>query len=139
MELLPEDSWGDTGKFNWAMMSVFGRVVYSWKDRYTFTGSLRGDGSSRFGKDNRWGMFPSVALGWNISNEDFWTNHIGENFGAKLRVSWGISGNNNIGNYEHVGYMSDLGGYVLGGQIVPTRYPSAFVDNLLGWEKNRSV
>ncbi|MBT9872308.1 SusC/RagA family TonB-linked outer membrane protein [Bacteroides salyersiae] len=131
----PGDSWGDTDKFDWAMMSVFGRVVYSWKDRYTFTGSLRGDGSSRFGKDNRWGIFPSVALGWNLSNEEFWTNHIGENFGAKLRASWGISGNNNIGNYEHVGYMSNLGGYVLGGQIVPTRYPSAFVDNLLGWEK----
>lgn len=129
------DSWGSTDKFDWAMMSCFARVVYSWKDRYTFTGSLRNDGSSRFGKDNRWGLFPSIALGWNLSNEKFWADNIGENYGAKVRASWGISGNNNIGNYEHIGYMSGLGGYVLGGQIVPHRYPSAFVDTSLGWEK----
>ena len=60
------------------MVGVFGRVVYSWKSRYTVTGNLRFDGSSRFGKNNRWGSFPSVSAAWRISDEPFmrWANNI---------------------------------------------------------------
>ena len=83
------------------MMSYLARVNYSFDNRYVVTGTVRTDGSSRFGKENRWGWFPSISLGWTISNEKFYQDLLGNNSSLKLRASWGLSGNNNIGNYEH--------------------------------------
>ncbi len=83
---------------SWGMMSVLGRVNYGYLDRYLFTASLRADGSSRFGSENRWGFFPSVALGWVISEEPFMENV--ETFtNLKLRGSYGVIGNDRIGPY----------------------------------------
>lgn len=75
------------------------RAQYSYADRYLFSASVRRDGSSRFSKDNRWGYFPSVSAGWNISEENFWkpVKDIVNSF--KLRVSYGTTGNQNFGDY----------------------------------------
>jgi iron complex outermembrane receptor protein len=74
------------------LQSFFGRVNYGYADKYLVTATMRADGSSRFGKNNKYGYFPSVALGWNISNEDFMSeNSIFNNL--KLRASWGQTGN----------------------------------------------
>lgn len=86
----------------WALMSFFGRINYSYKDRYLLEGNLRYDGSSRFADGHRWGLFPSVSAGWRITEESFWKNL---SFDAvdnlKLRLSYGVLGNQNIGVYPY--------------------------------------
>ena len=86
---------------DWRMLSYLFRTNYTFKDRYLLTASLRIDGSSRFGPANRYGTFPSLALGWNLGEEEFLGG--GGPFSAlKLRGSWGIIGNEKIGNYPSV-------------------------------------
>jgi TonB-linked SusC/RagA family outer membrane protein len=127
-----------TDKIGWSLMSVFGRVMYNYDHRYTLSVTLRGDGCSRFGAKNRWGLFPSVSAGWNITNEH-WAEQIQDIFTAKLRASWGISGNNNISNYRHLSTIKS-GSYVFGANpaSVVTYYPTS-VDENLGWEKTSQV
>ncbi len=83
----------------WAIMSYLGRVNYSFSNKYYLTGTIRRDGSSRFGVDNRWGWFPSAALAWRISNENFLKDSKTIN-NLKLRLGYGITGNQEIGNYS---------------------------------------
>lgn len=87
----------------WALMSFFGRINYSFKDRYLLEGNLRYDGSSRFASGKRWGLFPSVSAGWRITEENFWKNsslnEVVNNL--KLRLSYGVLGNQNIGVYPY--------------------------------------
>ena len=83
------------------LVSVLGRVIYSYDNRYLLTASFRRDGSSRFGDANRYGDFPSVALGWNISNEKFF-EPLSHTFSTlKLRASYGVLGNQEIGDYQY--------------------------------------
>lgn len=92
-----------SGLSEYALASFFGRINYSFKDRYLMEGNIRYDGSSRFSNNNRWGLFPSVSGGWRISEESFWKNSkIGDIFeNLKLRASWGKLGNQNIGTYPY--------------------------------------
>ncbi|MGB3151071.1 MAG: TonB-dependent receptor [Maribacter sp.] len=76
------------------LQSFFGRANYSYADKYLLTATLRADGSSKFGSNNKYGYFPAFALGWNISNEDFMSNSVFDNL--KLRTSWGQTGNQEI-------------------------------------------
>lgn len=80
-----------------ALSSYFGRVFYSFDDRYLLTGTIRRDGSSKFYKDNQWGWFPSAALAWKISNESFLKDSKTVN-NLKLRLGWGMVGNQNVPN-----------------------------------------
>jgi TonB-linked SusC/RagA family outer membrane protein len=82
----------------WAMISYLGRFLYSYKDKYLLTASLRRDGSSRFGSNKRWGNFPSFSVGWKFSKEEFMSN-IGFLSSGKLRFSWGKTGNQEIKLY----------------------------------------
>ncbi len=89
----------------WAIFSQLGRINYSYQDRYMMTASIRHDGSSRFGELNRYGWFPSFGLGWVLSDEAFfptagWIDLI------KPRASWGILGNDRIGNYEYAALVA---------------------------------
>jgi TonB-linked SusC/RagA family outer membrane protein len=97
-------SMSNDGSSNeWALLSYFGRFNYSWSDRYLLEINARYDGSSRFAKNNRWGFFPSFSVGWRISEENFWKDlsisNIINNF--KIRGSWGVLGNQNIGTYPY--------------------------------------
>ncbi|MEH6406725.1 MAG: TonB-dependent receptor [Leeuwenhoekiella sp.] len=83
-----------------AISSYFGRVFYSYDDKYLLTTTLRYDGSSKFFKDNRWGWFPSAALAWKVSNEDFLKDNSFIN-NLKLRLGWGAVGNQNVPNYAY--------------------------------------
>lgn len=121
-----------TDRAAWSLMSMFARAVYNYDNRYTASATLRSDGCSRFGEENRWGTFPSASAGWNISNERFWKNL--DFITAKLRGSWGLSGNNNIGNYRHIPLIRS-GSYNFGSNTVTSYYPSGFTDLNLGWEK----
>jgi len=93
----------DGGLSEWALISFFGRANYSFNDRYLLEANIRYDGSSRFSTKNRWGLFPSFSAGWRISEENFWKNsNIKEVINnLKLRGSWGILGNQNIGTYPY--------------------------------------
>ncbi|WP_025762486.1 SusC/RagA family TonB-linked outer membrane protein [Dyadobacter tibetensis] len=124
-----------TGKVNWSLLSYLARVMYQYDSRYFITASFRTDGSSRFGPNNRWGNFPSVSAGWNISNENFYGNLLGESSSLKLRASWGLSGNNNIGNYRFLQTMASPGGAVFGnGNVNTAMWAEGIKDRSLGWE-----
>lgn len=96
------------------MASFFGRVNYSYKDRYLLTATLRADGASNFAKNNRWGYFPSVALGWRFTEENFVKPLASVLSNGKLRISYGQTGNSNIGNraisYYKTGNNNEFGG-----------------------------
>ncbi len=93
---------GATGN---TLISYLGRVNYSYKDRYLLSATVRGDGSSRFGSNDQWGVFPSVGLGWNIANESFMeSNKVVDH--AKLRLTWGETGSNFIGDFSSRGSLN---------------------------------
>ena len=128
---------GNINISDWGLVSYLARVNYSYMDKYLVTATVRSDGSSRFGADNRWGTFPSLALGWRLSDEAFlrdveWLNEF------KLRASYGFSGNFNIGNYS---YMSNIGtsDYVFNGGLASGRYKTNLGNSFLGWEKMREL
>jgi TonB-linked SusC/RagA family outer membrane protein len=95
-----------------ALLSVFGRINYDYDGKYLASVTLRRDGSSRFGENNRYGYFPSVSAGWIVSREDFWDNSF-VNF-LKLRASWGQNGNDRIGNYSFTTVVLPGQNYVFG-------------------------
>ncbi|WPV64744.1 TonB-dependent receptor [Chitinophaga sp. LS1] len=96
------------------LLSTLGRVIYAYDNRYLLTASFRRDGSSRFGASNRFGNFPSVAVGWNINNEHFW--HVDPSIvsSLKLRASYGILGNQEIGDYQYSAAIASNINYVIG-------------------------
>jgi len=113
------------------MASVFGRLSYSYMDKYLFNSNIREDGSSRFGSDRKWGLFPSVSLGWRFSEEKFLKATKNVMNDAKLRVSWGVTGNEQIGNYDALQLYSP--GFIYNGV---NGIASLGLDNPnLGWER----
>ncbi|MBA6154828.1 SusC/RagA family TonB-linked outer membrane protein [Gelidibacter maritimus] len=129
----------------YALVSQFGRVNYAYNDRYLFQASVRRDGSSKFGKNNQYGVFPSLAAGWKITDEDFMQNQNIFNF-LKLRYSWGQAGNDSaLGYYDYItlitqGKDGGNGGYVFGNP--QTSYLGSIARDLqnddLQWETNTS-
>ncbi|SFS49047.1 TonB-linked outer membrane protein, SusC/RagA family [Lutibacter maritimus] len=129
----------------YSLVSQFGRVNYSFDSKYLLQASLRRDGSSKFGKNNQYGVFPSFALGWKITEEDFMKNQDVFEF-LKLRYSWGQAGNDSaLGYYDYVALISqgksqDDGGYVFGNP--QTSYIGSIARDLqnddLQWETNTS-
>lgn len=117
------------------LASLFGRINYNYNEKYLFEGVIRRDGSSRFGADNRYGIFPAVSAGWVLSRENFFPETDILNF-AKLRISWGQNGNENIDNFAYTSTMSSNLIYYLGTDqiaqygIQPSRYPNS----ALKWE-----
>ena len=109
---------GSGSKWDYNRASFFGRVNYNYNDRYLIQATVRWDGSSKFGVNNRWGFFPSVALGWRISQEEFFPKDSFIN-NLKLRASWGQLGNENaLGYYDFLALISTYNtmyqGYVRG-------------------------
>ncbi|QCR21309.1 TonB-dependent receptor [Pontibacter sp. SGAir0037] len=121
----------------WAMLSWLARVNYAYHDKYLFTATVRRDGSSRFGANNRWGTFPSFSVGYRVSQEPFMAN---ANFvdDLKVRASYGTSGNNLIGNYAHIGLLG-ISRYVAEGQPVLGIIPQSLANDDLTWERSFEV
>lgn len=90
-------------KSSWSMMSYFGRFNYNYKSKYYATITMRADGSSKFRGKNRFGYFPSGSLAWNFTEEDFWKPASKVLNSGKLRLSWGLTGNNRVGEYDTYG------------------------------------
>ena len=126
-----------TNKAAWSMLSYLSRFNYAYDKKYTLTLSFRTDGSSRFGTANRWGYFPSVSGGWTLTEEPF-MQPMARFMSARLRASWGVSGNNDIGNYDLIASIS-TGAYAIGNTAVPTSYEDSYADSGLGWETTRQT
>lgn len=118
----------------WSLVSFLGRVNYNYADRYLLSASIRRDGSSRFGVENKWGNFPAVSAGWIVSEEKFM-----KPFGSwlsifKLRASYGMVGNNNIGNYTQYNVISQANA-VFGSSVYSGTKVTNMGNDKLGWEK----
>lgn len=121
-----------SGTTYWALNSFLGRVNYGIANKYLFTISARADGSSRFGVNNRWGYFPSAAFAWNLSKEEFL--HLPSVINnLKLRLSAGITGNQEIGLYQALPALAS-NTYYFGGIAKVGYYPTRIQNNDLGWE-----
>ena len=114
-------------KSSWSMMSYLARLNYNYKSKYYATASFRADGSSKFSKENRYGYFPSGSLAWNFMEEDFMKPLSKVLDSGKLRVSWGLTGNNRIGEYDYYALLEVLksrtGDYISNGSVPSGAYP----------------
>ncbi|WP_455621078.1 TonB-dependent receptor [Parabacteroides sp.] len=119
-------------QYSWSMISYFSRLNYSFDNKYLFSASIRRDGSSRFGSDTKWGLFPAVSGGWLISSEDFMRDNAAIEY-TKLRVSWGKSGNNQIPNYGAMALMSG-DDYLFDGNLASGSVISSSPNPNLSWE-----
>lgn len=140
-EYFQKDDVDANGDYHWKnhlqLLSFFGRVNYSLYDRYLITATVRGDATSRFSKENRWGVFPAVALGWRIDQESFMKNATWLS-DLKLRLGWGETGQQAVGgyyNYIPMYTVSQTGSYYTngaGGWLTPF-FPEGFNPDLK-WE-----
>ncbi|MGM0470644.1 MAG: SusC/RagA family TonB-linked outer membrane protein, partial [Promethearchaeati archaeon] len=116
--------------------ALMGRLNYSLMDRYLLTLTWRRDGYSAFGQENPYGTFPSAALAWRITEEDFlninWLDHL------KVRASWGINGNRDIGRYEALARLTTTN-YLYGNQLATGVYSSTMANSDLRWEKTEAI
>ncbi|MFC5411101.1 SusC/RagA family TonB-linked outer membrane protein [Larkinella bovis] len=124
-------------EYGWTMLAFLSRVNYSYKDRYLFSASYRREGSSRFGSQNKYGNFPAASIGWRVTEEAFmpkldWLSDL------KLRASWGVTGNNDIGNYPSLAFVS-ANNYMLGNAFAAGKVVSAFANSGLKWEKSNQL
>jgi tonB-linked outer membrane protein, susC/ragA family len=122
------------------LASYFGRISYNYDERYMLQVTVRRDGSSNFGPNNKWATFPSVSLGWNITNEPYMKNRPSWLTAAKLRLSWGKNGNEDIGAFRYTANVQMGNNYVFGGGGNQTIYigskPTLTPNADLKWEES---
>ncbi|MBC3540139.1 SusC/RagA family TonB-linked outer membrane protein [Rufibacter sediminis] len=123
-------------KENWKLIGFFGRVTYSWNDKYLFMASVRREGSSKFGVNYQWGTFPAVSVGWRVSQEEFMKS-VGFVSDLKIRAGYGVTGT--IANRPYLSQISyrfeqNIGAFI-GGKWVPGFEPARNFNPDLRWEK----
>jgi TonB-linked SusC/RagA family outer membrane protein len=128
----------NTGVQEWALTSLLSRLTYNFRGKYLFTAAVRRDGSSRFGSNNRWGTFPSFSAGWVLSDEDFMKSMPKVSF-AKLRGSYGVIGNNNIGNYTPYALINNTVNAAFGNTVAPGAVVTTLANSNLGWETTKQI
>jgi TonB-linked SusC/RagA family outer membrane protein len=119
---------------DYALQSYFGRATYEFADKYLLAANIRTDGSSKFPKDKRWGVFPSVSGGWRISKEAFFeglTNTVSD---LKLRASWGQLWNDKIPNYQYYSTVSTVGSPTLNGEQFTAVAQDRYANPMIQWE-----
>ncbi|WP_165020255.1 SusC/RagA family TonB-linked outer membrane protein [Dysgonomonas sp. ZJ279] len=121
---------------SWALASMIGRVNYSFMDRYLLQATIRRDGCSRFGSGNKYANFPSISAGWIVSDESFMEPLTRTMNYLKLRASYGITGNYNIGNYNHIAELENKN-YVFDDALVSGQALKRIGNNKLTWEENK--
>jgi TonB-linked SusC/RagA family outer membrane protein len=129
-----------SGRQEWNLQSVIGRLNYSAYDKYLLTVTVRRDGSSKFGPNNKYATFPSAALGWKIANEKFFTDSRLSNIfdDMKIRASYGVTGNSNIPPYQSVSGLVPYN-YVFGGQLSAGYGANNISNPDLKWESTRML
>lgn len=129
-----QNAYGSSNE--WALQSLFARLNYNYKERYLFEANMRYDGTSRIKKDYRWGTFPSFSAAWRITEEDFMKNaNIGWLSNVKLRASYGVLGNQNIGLYPYQVLLSYTGAYPFDNSaLLPGVTQTALSNDKIKWE-----
>ncbi|MEA1878199.1 MAG: TonB-dependent receptor [Bacteroidota bacterium] len=137
LNMATDTAWtANGGASHSSLLSNFARVAYDYKNKYSFTGIIRRDGSSKFGANKRYGIFPSVGFSWLLSDENFFPQTKDLNF-LKLRTSWGVNGNQEIGNYQFISVMDKSRGYIFGGGRMIGASPSYIENSDIHWEESR--
>lgn len=119
---------------SWGIRSVFGRINYAFNERYLLEANIRADGTSRFPTEGRWGYFPSFSAGWRLSEENFlrqvtWLDNL------KVRASWGILGNQNVGTYPYQNLVSLGQNYTFGGTLATGAATTRLSNADITWEQ----
>jgi len=128
---------GTSTASKWTLISYLSRLIYNYQDKYFFTGVIRKDGSSRFGSNNRWGIFPSLSAGYRISNESFFPkNKVFSDL--KFRGSWGLAGNNQIGDFGSLALVGNANA-IIGGNLTNGLAPTTSPNGNLGWESTSTT
>jgi TonB-linked SusC/RagA family outer membrane protein len=128
----------ESGKEDSKLIGYFGRVSYDYEGKYLATASIRREGSSKFGKNHKWGNFPAVSAGWRISQEDFlkdisWINDL------KIRADYGVTGNQAFGNYRSLATKQSGGWYPWDGNYIMGWYTNGNVNENLKWEVGKNL
>jgi len=135
---ISQNDGGNGGRSYDALGSVFGRVNYSFRDRYLFTATVRSDGSSKFAPGNQWGYFPAFSAGWRISEETFFKNALPIFSNLKLTGGWGQLGNQNIASLQYLALINSSYRYAFGNGGVQNFISGAAQNRLantnIGWE-----
>lgn len=130
-------SQGTSGTTQYSLLSAIARLNYDYKGRYLLQGAFRSDGSSRFGAERKYGSFPSVSAGWIISDEPFM--HRFSNIDLlKVRASYGITGNNDLGNFTAIPTLSTYN-YILDGVLIQGQTIGTLGNDHLAWERNKQL
>ena len=126
-----------TAKNDSRLIAFFGRLNYSYNEKYLFSSSLRYEGSSKFGADSKWGYFPAASIGWRISKESFLKNKSWIN-DLKIRADYGVTGNQDFGNYLSLALYQGYNWYPYNGTYYQTWGPGNNVNDNLRWEKAKN-
>ena len=137
------NGWGSWNSIVYSLASYFARASYNYDERYMIEATVRMDGSSRFGDNNKWGYFPSVSVGWNFKNESFLKDASWLSIG-KLRASYGVNGNDSIGDFVYAVYMNGGNNYHFGTQgntenLQQGSKPSNLANPNVRWEQSKQV
>ena len=137
----PDNQKSNGTSWGWAILSYFGRLKYNFNERYLLETTVRYDGSSRFPKNNRFGLFPSVAGGWRISEESFFKEYEQLSWisNLKLKASWGRLGNQNISNYPYQTVYSLGQDYPFGGTLSQGAAVMISKDQNIRWEETETI
>lgn len=137
----PDNQQASGGAYGWAIQSYFGRLRYNFAERYLFESTFRYDGSSRFPKTEKFGLFPSVALGWRLSEENFMkeNDRLSWISSLKFKASWGRLGNQNISNYPYQNVYALGQNYPYGDNIGQGAAITTFKDPTIKWEETETI
>ncbi len=135
----PDNQQASGGGNDWAIQSLFGRLRYNYNEKYLFESTVRYDGSSRFPPSKKYGLFPSLAVGWRISEEQFMKDNISWISNLKLKASWGKLGNQNIGNYPWQSVYALGQDYVFGDVLTQGAAKTTLTDTNLHWETTQTT
>jgi TonB-linked SusC/RagA family outer membrane protein len=122
----------------WAIQSIFGRLKYHYNNKYLFEATVRHDGSSRFPEDQKYGTFPSLAAGWRVTEEDFFKEAVPWVSNLKLKASWGILGNQNIGDYPYQSTLASGRNYPFGTGMSTGAAYRTYKDPNIHWESTET-
>lgn len=139
LDMATDSAWQALGgAIHSSLLSTFGRLTYDYKNKYALTAIVRRDGSSKFGANNRYGIFPSLGVSWVVSDENFfpdlsWVDAL------KFRASWGVNGNQEIGDYQFISTMDKTRGYIIGSGRMIGASPTYIENADIHWEESEQI
>lgn len=126
-----------SGKSSSTLIALFGRVAYNYNEKYLASASIRREGSSKFGDNNKWGWFPAVSVGWRLTEEDFFKDNVSWVNDLKLRVGYGVTGNQDFAPYQSLILLERVGSLFYNQEWINSYGPAQNPNPDLRWEKKK--